>query len=115
MRALLGDSLAITSVSAGGEPRTILGGPDAFIRSVLGSSDVFDERFAGAALARVDGQLAVVWAPYTFHRGGAFSHCGYDALHLARQPGSGQWRIVAIAYTRRFGADCDDIAPPASR
>ena len=49
---------------------------------------------------RVDGPLAMLWAPYGFHRGATFSHWGYDAFHLVREGES--WRIVAIAYTRRF-------------
>ena len=48
---------------------------------------------------RVDGPLAVLWAPYGFHRDAEFSHWGFDSFQLLR--GDSGWRIVAIAYTRR--------------
>ena len=45
----------------------------------------------------VAGDIASLWAPYDFRRGGAFSHCGHDAVHLVRTPDG--WKIAAITYT----------------
>jgi hypothetical protein len=41
--------------------------------------------------------LATVWAPYDFVRGGTFSHCGVDVFLLARE--AGRWRLLSAAYT----------------
>jgi len=48
---------------------------------------------------RQDGDLAMVWAYYTFKAGDKFSHCGYDLLTLARIEGA--WKVVAIADTQQ--------------
>jgi hypothetical protein len=47
----------------------------------------------------LDGELAVVWAPYDFRVEGRFSHCGVDAFTLAR--GADGWKILSISYTLR--------------
>jgi len=46
---------------------------------------------------RLDGTLATVWAPYDFHLGGQFSHCGVDAVQLLKTADG--WRIISIADT----------------
>lgn len=46
---------------------------------------------------RVHGDIAMVWAPYDFHVGERFSHCGVDAFTLVR--GGGRWRISGATYT----------------
>ncbi len=48
-------------------------------------------------LVRVSGRVAMVWAPYDFHRDGKFSHCGVDVFTLFKT--SAGWRIVSLAYT----------------
>ena len=45
----------------------------------------------------VSGTLAVVWMPYDLYRGGAWSHCGVDALTMYKV--AGQWRIANFAWT----------------
>ena len=45
----------------------------------------------------VDGDLAVVWAPYDFHIDGSFSHAGVDAINLVRRDDG--WRIAAIVWS----------------
>lgn len=45
----------------------------------------------------VDGTLASIWAPYDFHFGTTFSHCGVDAVHLLKTVDG--WRITALADT----------------
>ncbi len=53
---------------------------------------------------RIDGPVATVWAPYDFYRGIEFSHCGTDALQLAKTPEG--WRVVAVSYTVQSPPDC---------
>ena len=48
---------------------------------------------------RISDNLATVWMEYTFHVNSRFSHCGYDAVQLARGPEG--WKIVALADTQR--------------
>lgn len=50
----------------------------------------------------VDGDLAMVWAPYEFLREGKVEHCGTDLFNLARI--DGKWLIADIAWTTR--RDC---------
>lgn len=46
---------------------------------------------------QVQGRLATVWAPYDFHRDGAFSHSGTDTFTFLKTDQG--WRIAALAYT----------------
>lgn len=59
---------------------------------------------------RIDGDLATLWAPYSFRIDGELSHCGHDAVHLVRR--DGRWRIVSIAYTRTTEG-CERFEPPS--
>jgi hypothetical protein len=70
---------------------------DDFVESVSASPDFLDERFHDPEV-RIEGNLASVWTPYTFHRGEVFNHCGIDAIHLIRDESG--WKIVGLAYTR---------------
>jgi hypothetical protein len=53
---------------------------------------------------RIDGPLAIVWAPYTFYLTGARHHCGVDSFQLLRV--NGVWKIQYLIDTRRQ-APCD--------
>lgn len=59
---------------------------------------------------RIEGTLATLWAPYDFHFGTTFSHCGVDAVQLLRTPAG--WRIVALADTYQ-PTGCPPLPPPA--
>ena len=48
---------------------------------------------------KIDGPLAIAWAPYNFYYNGQFSHCGMDSFQLVRF-GNG-WKIQYIIDTRR--------------
>lgn len=48
---------------------------------------------------RIDGPLAMVWAPYKFYFDGNFSHCGIDSFQLILI--DGQWKIQYLIDTRR--------------
>src|SRR5689334_18441520 len=48
---------------------------------------------------KIDGPLAMVWAPYKFFFDGKFSHCGVDSFQLVFV--DGQWKIQYLIDTRR--------------
>lgn len=53
---------------------------------------------------KIDGPLAVVWAPYRFYYNGTLLHCGVDSFQLIRVKGI--WKILYIVDTRKKG-NCD--------
>lgn len=115
MRA--GDSTAVRSVFArdarllttgvrDGVP-IVQGGPvDPFVTAIGTPHDeVWDERILGYDV-RVDAGLASVWTPYQFYAGETFSHCGVNAIQLARTAEG--WKILQIVDTRRTD-DCPGV------
>lgn len=50
-------------------------------------------------VVRIDGDLAMVWAPYSFYYNGHLHHCGVDSFQLVRI--NGVWKIQYIIDTRR--------------
>ncbi len=59
---------------------------------------VADEQIVFESI-KIDGQLAMVWAPYKFYFDGKFSHCGVDSFQLVFI--NGQWKIQYLIDTRR--------------
>jgi hypothetical protein len=60
------------------------------------------------AIVQIDGDLAALWAEYQVIVDGKLSHCGHDAIHLARI--GGQWKIINLSDTyRREG--CEPMWP----
>jgi hypothetical protein len=51
---------------------------------------------------RIDGPLAIVWAPYSFYLKGSFNHCGLDTFSLIRTEKG--WKIQYVIYTGRKDA-----------
>jgi len=72
------------------------------------AGDVWNERIFDPEV-RIDGDVAQVWAYYTFHRNKEFSHCGVDAFML-RKLGSG-WKITQLSDSRRT-TNCTHTEPP---
>jgi hypothetical protein len=60
--------------------------------------DDADERIRFDVI-KIDGPLAIVWAPYKFYYKGKFSHCGVDSFQLLRV--NGKWKIQYLIDTRR--------------
>jgi hypothetical protein len=60
--------------------------------------NILDERIQ-FDVVRIDGALAMVWAPYQFYYKGKFSHCGADSFQLVRI--NGKWKIQYLIDTRR--------------
>lgn len=69
-----------------------------FADFVSKQKEAADERIRFETI-RIDGPLAIVWAPYTFYYQGKFSHCGVNSFQLIRI--DGQWKIQYLIDTRR--------------
>jgi hypothetical protein len=54
------------------------------------------------ALVRVDGDVAIIWAPFEFLIDGTVDHCGRDVANLVRV--DGRWLIASIGDDSR--KDC---------
>jgi len=94
----------------GGTPALSLTTPAQFAASIgrAPAGDVWNERIFDPEV-RIDGDLAQVWAYYTFHRNKTFSHCGIDAVMLRKVGGA--WKITQLADTRRTQG-CAHTEPP---
>lgn len=73
------------------------------------AGDVWVERIFDPEV-RIDGEVAQVWAYYTFHRNGTFSHCGVDAFTLLKV--GAEWKISYLADSRRK-TGCTHTESPA--
>jgi hypothetical protein len=58
----------------------------------------FQERISDPAI-EIDGDIAMVWAPYVVRVGGKVSNCGYDHFDLVRE--NGTWRIMNLTFSSR--------------
>jgi hypothetical protein len=76
-----------------------------WLSAVARSNHRWDEQIYDVQM-RIDGNLAQVWAPYTFYLDKKVSHCGVDALQLLKD--SGGWKITQLADTRRRD-NCRDV------
>jgi hypothetical protein len=65
--------------------------------------EIYDERIT-FDVVRIDGDLAMVWAPYKFYLGDKLSHCGVDSFQLVKI--NGDWKIQYLVDTRRR-QNCD--------
>jgi hypothetical protein len=61
-----------------------------------------DERIQFETI-RIDGPLAMVWAPYEFYYKGKFRHCGVNSFQLVRLEDG--WKINYLIDTRRKSCD----------
>lgn len=52
---------------------------------------------------RIDGPMAMVWAPYEFYYKGKFRHCGVNSFQLVRLEDG--WKINYLIDTRRKSCD----------
>ena len=64
--------------------------------SIAGVDGRLEERMYDPRV-RIRGSLATVWTEYSFHRNGAFSHCGIDLFDMAKV--DGRWRILNVSFT----------------
>ena len=86
-----------TSVTPDGETRLSTLDYQGMITALSRSRATPLERYWDATVL-VQGSIAVFWAPYDFHVGGEFSHCGIDSFQLVKQ--EGQWLLSNVSWTR---------------
>jgi hypothetical protein len=58
----------------------------------------FKERITNPAI-EIDGDIALVWAPFTIERDGKIVSCGYDHFDMVRQ--NNAWKIMNITFSSR--------------
>lgn len=82
----------------------------AWIRAVATSHEPWRERIH-APRVEVDGPIATLWAPYTFHVGSEFSHCGTDAFQFVHDGEA--WRLMVVSFTMQQEGclDAEDARP----
>jgi hypothetical protein len=107
------DSTArLVGVSTRGTPAVTLTAPSQFGAAIAKApaGDVWNERIFDPEV-KIDGNLAQVWAYYTFHRNATFSHCGVDAFMLMKVGTT--WKITQLADSRRTQG-CTHTEPPSN-
>ena len=58
----------------------------------------FQERISDPAI-EVDGDVAMVWAPFVVRVNGKVSNCGYDLFDLVRE--NGTWKVMNLTFSSR--------------
>lgn len=58
----------------------------------------FQERITDPAI-EVDGDIAMVWAPFTVRVAGKLESCGFDHFDLVRE--NGAWKVMNITFSSR--------------
>lgn len=64
----------------------------------LTPAGAFSERISSPAI-EIDGDVAMVWAPFTVRVGGKVANCGYDHFDMIRE--GGVWKISGVTYSSR--------------
>ena len=99
LRSVFDSSARIVATSfRDGAPAARAVSVDEFVAIVGRAKEELVERIWDPEI-RVDDNIATLWAPYDFHAGGKFSHCGVDAIQLVRTAAG--WRIIHIVDTHR--------------
>jgi hypothetical protein len=78
-----------------------------WIAAIATSNRRWDEQIYDVQV-RVDGNIAQVWAPYTFYLDRQLRHCGVNAIDLLRDAEG--WKVTQIADTRRRESCPDPLA-----
>lgn len=87
----------VTEASDGPSTVRTLTGPELLARFQPGP-ETFDERISSPAV-EIDGDMAMVWAPYVFRLNGKMHHCGTNHVSLVRE--NSAWKIASLAWTSR--------------
>lgn len=58
----------------------------------------FQERISDPAI-EVDGDIAMVWAPFVVRVAGRVSNCGFDHFDLVRE--NGAWKVMNLTFSSR--------------
>ena len=62
----------------------------------------FQERISDPVID-IDGDIAMVWAPFVVRVGGKVSNCGVDHFDLVRE--NGAWKVMNLSFSSRT-TDC---------
>jgi hypothetical protein len=101
IRSAFADSAILQSIGRNKEGKTVIQNEsvDDFAKSISQiKKGAADEQIIFETI-KMDGPLALVWAPYKFYFDGKFSHCGVDCFQLVLI--NGQWKIQYLIDTRR--------------
>ncbi|WP_343521152.1 nuclear transport factor 2 family protein [Sphingomonas sp.] len=69
-----------------------------FSQLIASGKERVEER-SGLPSIKVDGDVAMVWARYTFFLEGKIRHCGVNHFDLVREAGT--WKILNITWSQR--------------
>jgi len=58
----------------------------------------FQETISDPAI-EIDGDIAMVWAPFVVRVGGKVSNCGFDHFDLVRE--NGTWKVMNLTFSSR--------------
>ena len=101
LKSAFADSAILQTITKNKDGKTIIENDAvndfAAIISKIPKGDA-DERIVYDVI-KIDGPLAIVWAPYKFYYKGVFSHCGIDSFQLVKI--NGEWRIQYLIDTRK--------------
>ena len=101
IRNAFADSAILQSIGKDKEGKMVIENDkvEEFAKFISGlKKGVADEQIVFESI-KIDGPLAIVWAPYKFYFDGKFSHCGVDSFQLVFI--NGQWKIQYLIDTRR--------------
>ncbi|MFL5740756.1 MAG: nuclear transport factor 2 family protein [Flavisolibacter sp.] len=101
IRAAFSSSPILQTIVTNKEGKTVVENEplDSFIHFIsLPHTQTYDERIR-FDVVKIDADLAMVWAPYSFYLGARFSHCGVDSFQLVKE--NGNWKIQYLVDTRR--------------
>ena len=101
VQSAFADSAILQSVGKSKEGETMIENEkvEEFARLIGGlKKGAADEQIVFESI-KIDGPLAMVWAPYKFYFESKFSHCGVDSFQLVLL--NGQWKIQYLVDTRR--------------
>ena len=93
IRALCIPSAPVVSIRAG---KVATSNSEDFANRLAAATEAWNERMWNPVV-KAQGNIAFLWAPYDFHRGAKFDHCGIDSVNLAKV--EGVWKIASLAFT----------------
>lgn len=109
IRSVMADSVVMQSIGRSKEGETVIHNESFgnFLKSIISIPEdkSFREELHSFEI-RIDGNMANVWTPYSFHFDGKFSHCGSNSFQLLKD-GEGDWKIFYLVDTRRREG-CDE-------
>lgn len=69
-----------------------------FAAGIKPGPERYEERLRDVAVD-LDGDIAMVWAPYVFLIDGKIDHCGVDHFDLVRE--NARWKVQNVTWTQR--------------